>query len=496
MLLMDNQSTVDIFCNPDLLHNVRETNTLMTISTNGGGLQTSCMGTLKNYGDVWYHEKALTNIVGLNNLIKKGYHVSFDSDVANQFTVTKHNGDTINFYPSKDGLYYHDTRVNGVTLLNVVSENAAKYSGRQLKRARQAMSTYVKTCWPSPDDYRTMVRFSGINNCPVTEDDVKIAQDVFGPSGDALKGKTTRAKPSVVRNYYIKIPLQLKNLHQEVILDTDIMWVNKLPFLVTVSHNIDMTTTEYMPDVKGSNIAKAVLAAARHERNGFHVRTLNADIEYKSDLVDAAIAEKEASFNWCAAKEHVPRVERKIRTLKERMRSAQAHLYVFPRLPSIMVIGIVSEITKWLNVFPTKNSISSVYSPSTIVTGRKLDWNMDCRIEIGQAVEAHDNTDGMNLNNTSVLRTTTAIAIGSFGNVQGGYKFLSLRTGKPITRYKWTEIPISELIINRVAQFAKSMNPRLHSYVTDHQSGPCFGIIGMDYPGPKLVADIVKQNLC
>ena len=90
--------------------------------------------------------------------------------------------------------------------------------------------------------------------------------------------------------------------------------------------------------------------------------------------------------------------------------------------------------------FPTKQSPSKLYSPRRIITGRKLDYNKDCRIEIGQAVEAHDQPDGMALNSVENPRTTTAIAIGSFGNIQGTYKFLTLSTGIVILRSHWTEI--------------------------------------------------------
>ena len=46
-------------------------------------------------------------------------------------------------------------------------------------------------------------------------------------------------------------------------------------------------------------------------------------------------------------------------------------------------------------------------------------------------------------------RSLGAIFLGSTGNVQGTYVFLSLKTGQRITRTSWTELPITDTVINR-----------------------------------------------
>jgi hypothetical protein len=47
-------------------------------------------------------------------------------------------------------------------------------------------------------------------------------------------------------------------------------------------------------------------------------------------------------------------------------------------------------------------------------------------------------------------RTKGAIALGPSGNIQGGFKFMTVDTGKKITRRSWDVIPIPDLVIERV----------------------------------------------
>ncbi len=55
-----------------------------------------------------------------------------------------------------------------------------------------------------------------IKNCPVTVEDVNMADQIFGPDMSSLKGKSTRQKPRPVRKDLIEIPKELIAKHKDV----------------------------------------------------------------------------------------------------------------------------------------------------------------------------------------------------------------------------------------------------------------------------------------
>jgi hypothetical protein len=89
-----------------------------------------------------------------------------------------------------------------------------------------------------------------IRDCEVTVDDVRNAQKIFGPDIYALKGKTTRRPARAAINDYVEIPRELIEAQQGVILEADIMWIDKVPLFTTISKYIRFITVQYIPDRK------------------------------------------------------------------------------------------------------------------------------------------------------------------------------------------------------------------------------------------------------
>ncbi len=58
------------------------------------------------------------------------------------------------------------------------------------------------------------------------------------------------------------------------------------------------------------------------------------------------------------------------------------------------------------------------------------------------------------ITNTLEPRTNWAICMRPTGNLQGSYEFLSLATGKKVTRRKFTKMPVTDAVIKQVEEMA------------------------------------------
>ncbi len=136
-ILLDNQSTVDVFCNKDVLRNVREHNDVMAIHCNAGVTKTKWVCELAGYGMVWYNPNGIANILALARVKERGYRVTFDSSDGNAFHLRKPDGTIRVFNELTKGLYYLDTKADQiqVTRVNTAEDNGTKYSQRDYSKA-------------------------------------------------------------------------------------------------------------------------------------------------------------------------------------------------------------------------------------------------------------------------------------------------------------------------------------------------------------------------
>ena len=226
------------------------------------------------------------------------------------------------------------------------------------------------------------------------------------------------------------------------------MHVNGVRILVSMSSTIKFGTVTQLINAKSESLTTAVKVIRNiYGIRGFHIQIANADGQFthlRDDFLNMGIV-----LNPCSAGEHVPVVERRIRTLKERVRCIFSTL-PYKKLPVMMVIYITKNSNFWLNVFPPKDGVSGRINPRALMTGYDIDAQKHLQLECGEYAEVHDEHD-----NTMTPRTTGAIALMPNGNIQGGHLFYSLRTGKILNRKKWTPVPMPESVIPRMDALAK-----------------------------------------
>ena len=203
---------------------------------------------------------------------------------------------------------------------------------------------------------------NGIANCPITLDDVDIAEKIYGPDVASLKGKTTRRKPAPVVRDQVSIPKELVEKHEDVVLCMDAVFVNKIPFLVTISKNIKCCTANYSQSRQTKSYHKALdKVFGRYNDAGFQVARIECDREFKP-IMDPIKVAMGIQMNYASAQEHVPKIERSNRVLEERCRAMFHHL-PYEAIPRLMIIVLVKESAEKLNYFPPKNGIFAQCSP-------------------------------------------------------------------------------------------------------------------------------------
>lgn len=466
-ILLDNGSTVDVFVNPNLLQNIHTTDKTMVIRCNAGITKTNQQGYLRGYGNVWYNPDGIANILSLARVQEKS-RVTYDSNDDGRFIVHKQDGTKRIFERSRSGLYYLDARTieTGITMIHTVQDIGSRFSAREYTNAQLARKIQNTIGRPSNKTYINIVNQNLLKNCPITEQDIINAETIFGPNLGSLKGKTPRTMGVPVSGTHSMVPNSIIDVHKAVTLCADIMFINKLIFLVTVSRKLKFGTIEMIPNRKKETIIKGIKAVhSLYTKRGFRVVLGLMDYEFEHLRPD--FHELGIELNTSSNDEHVPDIERYIRTVKERTRSTY-NMLPYKRIPAIMLSELVQSSVYWLNNFPPTQGVSSTLSPRYIMTGFNIDYTKHCRLEFGAYAQVHEDH-----NNTMATRTTGAIALRPTGNLQGGHYFMSLETGRRLNRNHWTEIPMPKDVIDRVHTLARRSNAYKQLIFLDReQRGP------------------------
>lgn len=447
---LDSMSSVDVFGDGRLLTNVHTVLDKMRIVCNAGTVVVTQMGTFRGYGKVWYHPDAIANILSLSNVQTK-FRVTYDSKSGNHFVVHRDDGSQRLFSPTTKGLYVsqiNDHR-SEVTMINTVKENVKAYTRREVKQAESARRLMEIIGRPSEQQMCAIVNGRQLKNCDVGAQDIINARKIFGPDVASLKGKTVRQKEAHVEMAITPIPQDVMERHREVIVCFDVMYINSIAFLVSISRGLKFCTTEALENRRSTTLLTSLRRIkTTYSRRGFIVNQVAGDNEFNA--LEVGLSEMGIILNTVARDEHVPEVERHIRTLKERCRATYNAL-PFRRLPSRMIIELVYCMTFWIHAFPAVDGVSATISPRELVTGIAIDASKHCRLPFGSYVQTHEQHD-----NSMSSRTIGAITLRPTGNRQGGYYFFSLQTGRRIIRNKWTEIPMPADVIQRVHAMAES----------------------------------------
>jgi hypothetical protein len=385
---------------------------------------------------------------------KDGLHIL---DCTNYFGVAKRGyvfGESItdNKTDNGHGMCHNITGVPTKNLedaIDTVEKSKQNFSKKDQARANRVRRFQHVAAHPSDETIIYSAMTNSIKNSPITKRDVKMAYDMLGRSKYGVQGKTVRRQPGAVIPESMPIPTTILNYYKDVSISVDVMHVNKVPFLVSISEHIHYGTISALDSMKIPILEEEIKRIIRmYTVRGFYVKHILVDIQFKA-IRDRGLLD--ANVNVVAKGEHAPMIERFIRVVKERCRCYYA-MMPFDDIPRIVIIHLLITVMFYINAFVWKKGVSPFLSPMTILEGVVLDYNLHFQVIFGEYAHTYEETT-----NNMKRRTVGAVALGPTGNLQGGIRFYSLCTGRILQRDKnsYTPLKMPEDAIRRMKTLTK-----------------------------------------
>ena len=204
------------------------------------------MGSVKNFGDVWFNTESLANILLMAAVSKVGC-ITMDTSVEPAMHVHRKDGSIMPFHGYHSGLYYYDAGnsrsssnvsnqpEDAYLFLHTVGSNKANYTLREIEGADKAQALYQKLGHPSEHEFRQILEKNLVRNCPITSDDAQHALQIYGPDLATLKGKTVKQQNRGTPNFQpIRIPAPIIARYKSIQIFMDIFLVNGSPYFHTI----------------------------------------------------------------------------------------------------------------------------------------------------------------------------------------------------------------------------------------------------------------------
>jgi hypothetical protein len=464
-VLLDNQSTINIVHNPELLTNIRSCKYLPRISGIAGSVQPTKVGDSKFFGEVIYEPSAPANILSWARVCDQ-YKIDWIQD-EQKFVLNL--PDRIWEFTRRGNLYVTDiSMAKRNCFVTTVSDNKAKYTVREVEGADRAAQLKSRLGYASDKDLIWMLENGKILNAPVEKADIVRRHLIYGPSLANQKGAATEKTP---RQGQFEISTLYREVQVGQVLSVDVMFVNKVPYLISVSKPLGFTMVDCLK--KGRDAKHLFDALWRHvsiyQQHYFEIKGVITDRESAMQVILPLLRTHGIQSNVSGSGQHAPVVENKIRRIKERVR---AHVTTMPyKLYSVLLMWLVYFCVSRLNMMPCRTRMNPI-SPHEALTGRKLDFKRDIPVGFGEYCQAVIPSNIFK-NDVNKQRTAACITLCPTSNLQGSVMMLQLKTLKVVARDHWQTMPMPDMAIeylNQLHQQEKEKQPELTEFqFRDHE---------------------------
>ena len=477
-VLLDSQASVNVFCNPMLLKNVRKSDrqvVLNGVQSNANGVNITMEGDFGDVGTVYYSNESTANILSCAVMVDQGNDVRYDqkfdrfelrpagSKQVYSFCRKKVAGSEGRFYccdvntmVGQFATTYPIQNTSDHALVETELDNMRKYTKREVEGAHKARHMLAKMGFP-PVSQAIDIVTRGVN-FDVTGTDFRIADDIWGPDIASMKGKM---KKQASRIADINIGTQL--IQQEQILSVDIMYVEGIPSLIGLATPLDLTMAVSLLALDSNRGSRSVsiirdgilsFISMLASRN-FVTSLIMSDGEGAIGAIKGELNLLGVEVDVSGAGGHVARIERKIQTVKERVRAHISHQLPFT-LNTLGVAMLVLFCVSRLN-YQTSGTGHREECPRVAFSGRPVNQSIDFRAAFGEYAQCTvPNTDS-----SMSARTEDCIVMLPVSNRTGSVQMMSLRSGKLVLRDQFKIMPMPSTVITRLNEMATAEGRKL-----------------------------------
>jgi Reverse transcriptase (RNA-dependent DNA polymerase) len=236
-------------------------------------------------------------------------------------------------------------------------------------------------------------------------------------------------------------------------LHVDLMFVNTKPYLVSVSYPMGYAMVKQLKGKKTGDLLGPIQSqVSEYVKFGYDITGMHMDGE---TAVYHDRFKMHCPIPVDLTTEHDGIVERKIRTIKERVRGI---LNTVPfGISQTMEPWLVNYAVSRINLQPISSSGSEL-SPRERLYHRSIDARSDFKHGIFDYVQVHlDESDNANYNGMRE-RTSGALALMPVGNQEGAWYYLLLRNNAVVKKLKATRMPMPDEVISFINGMSESQS--------------------------------------
>ena len=327
--------------------------------------------------------------------------------------------------------------------LMTVQEREHLYNCKEIRHALKAKEFLPNAGYPSEKEANHLARDGNIVGMPEIPNDIQRYFDVYGRQVEAVRGKTTKENVKQINHG----DCQAKQQRTMQVLMSDIMHVATEKFFISVSSPLELMIVSHLAGSLPKTICgKAMQAQLELLRSrSFEPEQVHVDQQHALAALKGSYPGTKIDIG--GARDHLDKVDSKIRRIKETIRSFLA------RLPYALAKNLIKDLVNYvisrINTRRT-TALNDNVCPCSKFTGMKIDYAKEYCLGFGDYAESYDPRAEKASNNVLVERTEPCIALYSSRNLNDSWVLYNLKANAYVRRTQWTKLPMSESIINKM----------------------------------------------